>query len=75
LRPTYYLTAFGNYQHLDYTNIDRTDKTTRFGLALSHEFTKHWSWRAAYTRQIRNSTAIQQSYHENEILFSMVYQR
>jgi uncharacterized protein (PEP-CTERM system associated) len=75
LRPTYYLTAFGNYQHLDYTNIDRTDKTTRFGLAISHEFTKHWSWRAAYARQIRNSTAIQQSYHENEILFSVVYQR
>lgn len=75
LQPTYYLTAFGNYQHLDYTNIDRTDKTTRFGLALSHEFTKHWSWRAAYARQIRNSTAVQQSYHENEILFSVVYQR
>lgn len=75
LQPTYFLTAFANYQHLDYTNIDRTDKTTRFGLAISHEFTKHWSWRAAYSRQIRNSTAALQSYHENEILVSLVYQR
>lgn len=75
LRPTLYITGFGDYQHLDYTSIVRTDKTARFGAALSHEFTQHWSWRVSYQRQIRNSTAAAQSYHENEVMFSVVYRR
>jgi hypothetical protein len=75
LRPTLILSGFGDFEHIDYTSITRTDKTSRFGASLSHEFTQHWSWRASYQRQIRNSTAAQQSYHENEVLFSVVYTR
>ncbi|PXV61449.1 uncharacterized protein, PEP-CTERM system associated [Dyella jiangningensis] len=75
LRPTLTLTGFADYQHIDYTALNRTDKTTRFGVAISHEFTQHWSWRAGYTRQLRASTAALQSYHENEFIVGVVYRR
>ncbi|WP_157956650.1 outer membrane beta-barrel protein [Dyella sp. C11] len=75
LRPTLLLTTFGDFEHIDYSFIDRTDKTYRYGAALSHEFTQHWSWRVSYQRQLRHSTADDQSYHENEILFAVVYRR
>jgi hypothetical protein len=75
LRPNLTLTGFGDYQHIDYTALSRTDKTTRFGVALSDQFTQHWSWRVSYTRQLRASTAALQSYHENEIMVGVVYHR
>lgn len=75
LRPTLVLSAFANVDRYKYTDIDRTDKTYRFGAALSHQFTQHWSWRLAYTREIRHSTVPDQSYHENEFLAAVVYRR
>lgn len=75
LRPTLVLTGFGDFDHIDYTSLTRTDKDYRFGVALSHEFTPHWSWRVGYTRQIRASTAALQSYHENEIMVGVVFRR
>ncbi len=75
LRPTLFLTAFLNADHIEYHTIDRTDKDYRFGAALSHQFTQQWSWRASYTRQIRNSNVANQSYHENEFMLAVVYRR
>lgn len=75
LRPRLLLTWFGDYEHTQYTSLARTDKTTRFGVAISHEFTQHWSWRAGYTRQLRASNAALQSYHENEFVVGVVYRR
>lgn len=75
LRPTLLASFFANADHYKYTSIDRTDKTYRYGVALSHQFAQHWSWRLAYAREIRRSTVVDQSYHENEFLASVVYHR
>jgi len=75
LRPNTTLTAFVNAEKLTYTSLERTDKTYRYGLDLGHQWTPHWSWHVSYIRQVRNSSALAQSYHENEVFFSVVFRR
>jgi hypothetical protein len=75
LRPTTTITGFINAQRLVYTSLDRTDKTYRYGADLGHQWTSHWTWHVSYIHQLRNSTAVAQSYHENEVFFSVVYRR
>ncbi|GAB2578881.1 outer membrane beta-barrel protein [Dyella jejuensis] len=75
LRPNTTLTGFVNGQRQSYVSLQRTDKTYRYGADLGHQFTPHWSWHVSYIRQLRNSNAIAQSYHENEVYFSVVFRR
>jgi len=75
LRPNMSLAAFVNAERLRYTSLQRTDKTYRYGFDLGHQWTAHWSWHVSYIRQLRSSNAIDQSYHENEIFFSVVFKR
>lgn len=75
LRPRTTLTAFVNAQKLTYVSLDRTDKTYRYGVDLGHQWTPHWSWHVSYIRQLRSSTALAQSYHENEVFLSVVFRR
>lgn len=75
LRPTLTLSGFGTIQRLTYQSLDRLDKTYRYGLDLSEQWTPHWSWHVALTRQLRHSDAIAQSYNENEIYFGVVFRR
>jgi hypothetical protein len=75
LRPRTTLTGFVNVQREIYTSLDRTDKTYRYGVDLGHQWTPHWSWHVSYIRELRGSTAIGQSYHANEVYFSVVFRR
>ncbi len=75
LRPTLTLSGFINGEKLDYQSLDRTDKTTRYGLDLRQQRTPHWSWHASLIRQHRDSNALGQSYRETEIFFGVVYRR
>jgi uncharacterized protein (PEP-CTERM system associated) len=75
LHPNTTLTAFVNAEKLTYTSLERTDKTYRYGFDLGHQWTPHWSWHVSYIRQVRNSSAVAQSYHENEVFFSVVFRR
>ena len=75
LRPTITLSAFGDAEKLDYQSLDRTDKTYRYGLDFADQRTQHWSWHVSFTRQTRNSDAIGQSYHENEVFLGVTYKR
>lgn len=75
LRPSTVLTAFANAERLTYTSLERTDKTYRYGVDLGHQWAPHWTWHVSYIRQVRNSTAIGQGYHENEVFFSVVFKR
>lgn len=75
LRPTLTLSGFADAEKLTYNNLNRTDKTYRYGIDLAHQFTQHWSWRAAVTHQRRDSNAVGQSYHETGIYLGVVYQR
>lgn len=75
LRPTLTLSGFGTAERLTYESLDRLDKTYRYGVDLSEQWTPHWSWHVALTRQLRTSDAIGQSYNENEIYFGVVFRR
>lgn len=75
LRPTLTLSAFAAGEKLAYQGLDRTDRTIRYGLDLSRQQTSHWSWHASLTRQHRDSNAAEQSYHEAEIFFGVVFRR
>jgi hypothetical protein len=69
------VSAFGTAGRTNYQNIDRRDKTYRYGAAFNHRFAPHWSWSATYARQIQSSTTAGQSYHENAYFVSLVYTR
>lgn len=69
------ISTFATGQHLNYDTIDRHDKTYRYGAAFIQQLTKHWSWSTSFIRQTQASDAVGQSYHENEILLSLVYKR
>lgn len=75
LQPTLTLSAFANGERLDYSDLDRRDKTIRLGLDLNRQWTPHWSWHASVIRQRRDSNAPEQSYRETEIFFGVVYRR
>ena len=75
LRPRTTVAAFVNAQRLTYVSLERTDKTYRYGIDVGHQWTPHWSWHVSYIRQLRNSNAVAQSYHENEVFFSVVFRR
>lgn len=75
LRPHTSLAAFVNAERLTYTSLQRTDKTYRYGVDLGHQWAPHWTWHVSYIRQLRSSNAADQSYHENEIFFSVVFKR
>jgi hypothetical protein len=75
LQPTLTLTAFADGERLTYQSLDRRDKTIRFGLDLSRQWTSHWSWHASVSRQRRDSNATEQSYRETQVFFSVVYRR
>ncbi len=75
LRPTLTLTAFADGERLTYDTLDRRDKTIRFGVDLSRQWTSHWSWHASVSRQRRDSNAAQQSYRETLVFFSVEYKR
>jgi len=75
LRPTLTLSGFATGERLTYQTLDRLDKTYRYGLDLSEQWTPHWSWHAALTRQLRTSDATGQSYNENEIYFGVIFRR
>ena len=75
VRPRTTLTGFVNAQRETYESLARTDKTYRYGVDLGHQWTPHWSWHVSYIRQLRNSNALAQSYHENEVYFSVVFKR
>ncbi|TBR36142.1 MULTISPECIES: outer membrane beta-barrel protein [Dyella] len=75
IRPTLTLSGFVDAERLTYSTLDRTDKTYRYGIDLTHQFAQNWSWRAEVTHQRRDSTFVGQSYHETTIYFGVVYQR
>jgi hypothetical protein len=75
LRPTLTLSAFGTHENLIYNTLDRRDRNMNYGLSLAHQWTPHWMWRASVSQQRRDSTAADQSFHENQIYLGIIYKR
>lgn len=75
LRPTLTLSMVAAGEKLTYDRIARHDRTVNFGLDLVGQRTPHWGWRISLLRQQRHSDQPQQSFHENEIYFGVLYNR
>ncbi|WP_168171064.1 hypothetical protein [Rhodanobacter sp. B05] len=75
LSPRTTLSAFVNTESLHYDLLQRTDRTTNFGIVLTDKRTTHWSWNVALTRSLRSSNAADASYHANEIYLGVAYRR
>ncbi|MEO6927241.1 MAG: outer membrane beta-barrel protein [Rhodanobacter sp.] len=75
LRPRLSLAAFANTESRRYESLVRTDRTTNFGVILTNQRTEHWSWNVMFTRRLRSSTAVDASYHANEIYLGVAYRR
>ncbi|MGY3038776.1 hypothetical protein ACVWWQ_000363 [Rhodanobacter sp. TND4EL1] len=75
LRPQLTLSALAGIQRIDYTSLDRRDRTVRFGLDLNRQWTSHWSAHLAVDRQRRSSNVASQSYRETRIFLGVVFRR
>lgn len=69
------LAAFANTESRRYDSLARTDRISNFGVSLTNQRTEHWSWNVLFTRRLRSSSAINASYHANEIYLGIAYRR
>jgi hypothetical protein len=75
LRPQLTLSALITGEKLTYQTLDRHDRTVRFGLDLSRQWTRHWSANISVDRQRRNSDVPSQSYRETRIFLGVMFRR
>lgn len=69
------LTAFANYERVDYRALARRDTTRNIGIGLRQQWNSHWGWRASLADRHRGSSDPGARYHAKEIYFGVVYQR
>ncbi|MDE1892787.1 MAG: outer membrane beta-barrel protein [Pseudomonadota bacterium] len=75
LTPQTTLSAFANTANVHYTSIDRTDRTTNYGVSVTSRRTRHWSVMLSASHGLRSSTEPGQGYQANEIYLGFVYRR
>jgi len=75
LRPNLNLSLAAVRQDREYRDILRDDTSTIVNLALTREFSRHWSGRISVQRAERDSSSVTQSYTENSAMLTMTYRR
>lgn len=75
LRPNLDLSLAAVRQEREYRDILRDDTSTIINLALTREFSRHWSGRVSVQRAERDSSSASQSYTENSAMLTMTYRR
>lgn len=73
LRRSLTLGIFATYENLEYTQLNREDKTTRMGAALRYQWARHWSAGLEWERYKRDSNALGQSVSQNLVYLSISY--
>lgn len=73
LRRSLSLGIYGSYENLEYTQLNREDKTTRVGATLRYQWTRHWSAGLEWERYKRDSSALGQSVSRNLVYLSISY--
>jgi hypothetical protein len=73
LRRSLTLGIYGTYENLEYTQLNREDKTTRVGATLRYQWARHWSAGLEWERYKRDSNAIGQSVSQNLVYLSISY--
>lgn len=67
------VSAYGTYEKLDYTSLDRQDTTTRLGATLSYQWAPRWSGHLMAERYERDSTDVGQDVSQTLIYLSVSY--
>lgn len=73
LRRSLTLGIYGTYENLEYTRLNREDKTTRVGATLRYQWARHWSAGLEWERYKRDSNAVGQSVSQNLVYLSISY--
>lgn len=69
------LSAFANTANVHYTSLDRTDRTTNYGVGVTSRRTQHWSVTLSLSHGLRSSTEPGQGYQVNEVYLGFIYRR
>jgi hypothetical protein len=75
LNPRLTFSGYANTERRNYRALQRRDRITNYGLALTRQWTEHWSWRLSFDQRRQRSTAVGESYHANEIYLGFAYKR
>jgi len=65
--------TYATYESIDYTQLDRTDDTTRLGAELRYQWGPRWSSALQWQRYRRESTAVGQTVSQNIVYLSISY--
>ena len=65
--------AYATRESIDYTQLNRTDDTTRLGAVLSYQWAPRWSAALQWERYRRNSTAIGEAVSQSIVYLSISY--
>jgi hypothetical protein len=63
------------FENLSYDTISRSDRNRYYTLYLRHQWARHWSWRADFTRNERHSSDEGISSDENLVFVGLTYTR
>lgn len=75
LRPATDLQLVGARTRREFQDLGRLDHDTVYQASLNNRINRHWSWRVDVQHRGRDSTASNQSYEENAVVFSVAYRR
>ena len=73
VRPSLTLGTYATHEKLEYTVLNREDKTTRLGATLRYEWSRHWSLGLLWERYKRESTDLGQDVSQNIVYLSVSY--
>ena len=65
--------TYATYESIDFTQLDRTDDTTRLGAELRYQWGPRWSSALQWQRYRRESTAVGQTVSQNIVYLSISY--
>ncbi len=73
VRQSLTLGTYATHEKLEYTVLNREDKTTRLGATLRYEWSRHWSLGLLWERYKRESTDLGQDVSQNIVYLSVSY--
>lgn len=65
--------AYATHESIDFTELDRTDDTTRLGAVLRYQWAPRWSAAVQWERYKRDSTEIGQNVSQDIVYLSISY--
>ena len=71
--PRLRLGAYATLERIDYLNLNREDRTRRYGVNLTRQWTQKLSSRLEYSRYERESTAVGEDANQNILYLSLIY--